>query len=1085
MGDSQTQLKRAGAAYPLNSSARLTKFEAVTGIMRRALVMVMLLFLPAVNAMFAPSYIDEQNQDVRPGEMIVEIDNGVWTHQHWDEMGAAGIAPLRVLSPTQLLAWGLASDVSEGYTSHPAPDASWRVALDGEPPMSGESVRILIEPRLPVDAYLDVRTRLSALGVLIGPSYAPSPLAHVEEVVWPEQLNLDLLLAVDGILWIEPVLETRARNIQSAALMQHGALIQHPAWQLGINGAGVVVGVADSGLDADHACFRNATVTASVGSGGENGTDLVGSPSQDHRKVLILNTTIDSGDTQGHADYRHGTHVAGTLSCFNVDDERSELKPSNGSALAHGTMLVFQDIVSEDGWVAPDVDDLLVEAGLGGAVIHSNSWGDDTTAYTARTSDFDAWALAMPWSLAFIAPGNTGSSLLEPANGRNVAAIGASMKSEDLQRWSASSIGPTEAETNGIFALAVGASIQSAKADNLPQSYNSALRTSTGTSMATPGAAGVAALIQQLVEEGWISGQEPRFNASMASQIPEWEEGINANSTVSVGQGFTPSGPMLRSLLALSTTHLPQAERNGGDGGYDLQNTHDGWGQLNLSELIDFSELADELAQGHASPADNIWIHDAYRLVNGTPDEWLAARQGADGPLENLMAEPWNGSGAVGPFLQTGETWIQRFTIESGVDFDARMAHIASPEPTAVNDLQLVARLSDGRIAVSGVSNSDGSATLFYNSVDLDNSTVFAATNETTHGLRIDAASLDGVEWIEIEVRARFVTPGNVVDGVGLDGTRTGFSLALKGVIRDAQDWVDADGDGVVNIEDECPNQNAEGWDENKDGCLDDDDQDGVTNNLDQCPDTDASQYDNDSNGCIDDSDGDGVGDDLDACITDQIDVLWPVDSVGCRPLDASPEISDVVGPPDAFEWDGELTVRWSAIDQDGDAFVTGAHVMVLGSELNSSEYSIAACELNSTLGVLFECTWNASSSLPLWNIAESQLRIDVYVQSSNASPEGNNDRILIQTSNRFSAKYDAPFEEIEPPSSDDSQGAGSQTRALFWGVLGAVMVGLILYRIGAQTLRPEEEEGGFPHPSESDEGVRSSSAPRNDEYQR
>ena len=1084
MGDSQTQLKRAGAPYPLNSSARLTKFEAVTGIMRRALVMVMLLFLPAVSAIITPGFIEEQSQDVRSSELVIELNNGVWTHQRWAELGAAGVTPLRVLSPTQLLAWGLASDVSEGFTNHPAPDASWRGGLNGMGPLTGESVRILIEPRLPSDAYLDLRTHLSTLGIVIGASYAPSPLAHVEEVVWPDQLNLNHLLSIDGILWIEPVLETQARNIQSASLMQHGSLTKHPAWQLGINGAGVVVGLADSGLDADHACFRNATVAASVGSEGENGTDLVGTPSQDHRKILILNTTIDSGDTQGHADYRHGTHVAGTLSCFNVDDERNGLKPSNGSALAHGTMLVFQDIVSEDGWVAPDVDDLLVEAGLGGAVIHSNSWGDDTTAYTARTSDFDAWALAMPWSLAFIAPGNTGSSLLEPANGRNVAAIGASMKSEDLQRWSASSIGPTEAETNGIFALAVGASIQSAKADNLPQSYNSALRTSTGTSMATPGAAGIAALIQQLVEEGWVSGQEPRINASMASQIPAWDEEINANSTVSVGQGFTPSGPMLRALLALSTTQLSQAESNGGDGGYDLQNTHDGWGQLNLSELIDFSEIADELAQGHASPADNIWIHDTYRLVDETPDEWLAARQGDDGPLENLMAEPWNGSGAVGPFLQTGETWIQRFTIESGADLDARMAHLASPEPTAVNDLQLVARLSDGRIGVSGVSNSDGSATLFYNSTDLDNTTVFTATNETTHGLRIDAASLDGVEWVEIEVRARFVAPGNIVGGVGLDGTRTGFALALKGVIRDAQDWSDADRDGVVNIEDECPNQNAEGWDENNDGCLDDDDQDGVTNNLDECPDTNALQYDSDSNGCIDDTDGDGVDDLLDVCVTGQIDALWPVNSVGCRPIDVSPEISDVVGPPNAFEWAGELTVRWSAIDEDGDAFVTGAQVMVLPSQSNSSEYSIATCELNSTLGVLFECTWNATSSLPLWNIAESQLRIDVYVQSSNASPEGNNDRILIQTSNRFSAKYDDPLEEAKPQPPEDSQGAGAQTRALFWGVMGVVMVGLILYRIGAQTLRPEEEKT-IPHPFESDDGVRSSSLVENKDYQR
>ena len=64
------------------------------------------------------------------------------------------------------------------------------------------------------------------------------------------------------------------------------------------------------------------------------------------------------------------------------------------------------------------VDELLVEAGVNGAVIHSNSWGDATTAYTARTGDFDSWALEMPWSLAFVAPGNNGGQLMEPSNGK-------------------------------------------------------------------------------------------------------------------------------------------------------------------------------------------------------------------------------------------------------------------------------------------------------------------------------------------------------------------------------------------------------------------------------------------------------------------------------------------------------------------------------------------------------------------------------------------------------------------------------------------------------------------------------------------
>ena len=58
-----------------------------------------------------------------------------------------------------------------------------------------------------------------------------------------------------------------------------------------------------------------------------------------------------------------------------------------------------QDGLAECGLVA-------AEALANGAVIHSDSWGDDTEAYTLRSAEFDLWHREVPWSLAFIAPGN-------------------------------------------------------------------------------------------------------------------------------------------------------------------------------------------------------------------------------------------------------------------------------------------------------------------------------------------------------------------------------------------------------------------------------------------------------------------------------------------------------------------------------------------------------------------------------------------------------------------------------------------------------------------------------------------------------
>ncbi|MDA8832908.1 S8 family serine peptidase [Candidatus Poseidoniales archaeon] len=1026
--------------------------------MRRAIVMVLLLFLPAANAYVAPEVLPDEPPMEFAGEVLLTLHEGVWTHEAWSSLHENGVHPLRVVSPTELVGWHDGWIKSPSYTVSPSPEAVWKTGLDGRDPVVGDFVRLLLEPRLPDSAYDGLRGQLSAVGISLPNQYTPSPLAPSYLVEWPGELSLSDTLGFEGILWIEPVLETQARNAQSSSLMQSGIISGHAAWSLGLNGAGVVVGAADSGLDADHACFRNASVAGAVGSSGENGSELVGEGGPDHRKMVFLNTTIDGGDTQGHSDYRHGTHVAGTLSCYNVDSERQGTFPDNGSALAHGTRLVMQDIVSSEGWVPPDVDALLVEAGLHGAVIHSNSWGDDTTAYTARTSDFDAWALAMPWSLSFIAPGNTGSDLLEPANGRNIAAIGASVKSAEMERWSASSTGPTEAGTNGIFALAVGTSIQSARADGITDSYNSGLRTSSGTSMATPGAAGVAAIIQQMVEQGWISGYEVRTNSSMSAIAPDWSVEDYGNASLLLAEGFTPSGPMLRALLALSTTQLPEEERNGGQGSQDLQNVHDGWGQLNLSALIDFDAVAAELAEGSASPANDVWILDAYRLANDAPAHWLEQRQAGLEPLENLIENPWNGSGAAGPFMQTGDVWVQKFTLRGGEGFDARMAHLAAPEPTAVNDLQLVARLSDGRVAVDGVFDSSGNSVLYSSSADLDNHTNFPATNETTHGLRLSADALTGIDWIEVEVRARFVAPGNIQGGVGLDGTHTGFSLAIKGVERDTDDWDDKDGDGVANLDDACPNQNAFGWDLDVDGCLDDFDQDGVTDNLDVCPEENALGWDLNADGCIDDSDEDGVLDSIDQCETFVLSASWPVDQMGCRPVDVRPEITIEETPADGFVWNERLVLRWSVTDDDGDGYQTGAEVFVIDNRSDGGGYIIASCQAASNATASFECEWDARQDLPVWNIEEAWIRLDIHVQSTNASPEADNSRVVLQSEERFKGEYITQFDA--GPGDDlgvDKEEKISSLRTIFWGILCLVGACLFVYRLGQQSTLPKD----------------------------
>jgi len=702
------------------------------------------------------------------GEITIDVGRPLITSD-WNQLIDEGKQPIRQISINELLVWGPINK-----NDLPAKKTEYRGFLTHH-----ENYLIVLEPNINNNYREEIIGNIELLDLGITYISETNKISVNPQVVmispkipfnewWP------IIETMHGLHWVEPVLITKERNYESAALMQSGNISIHPSWLFGLDGTGVVIANADSGIDRDHACFREATESGASGSEWNNAT---GTPGNNHRKILYLNETIDDWDSPGDKNYLHGTHIAGSLGCRSVWEIAAENNgdwnnsiPGEGTSISHATKLVIEDVVGNEGWEIPEISELFWEAGKYGAVIRSDSWGDDTTEYTLRTSKFDTWLYQVPWSVSFVAPGNTGGEILEPANGLNVVSVGVSDKDGSDDLWTLSPRNKTEQGRMGVTIVAPGENIISAKGDGNHNSYNDEMKSSTGTSMATPQAAAAAAIIQQMVEDGWITGNESRAPINTATMRPNWAQHYDNNITngnLLLGNGFTPSGPLIRALLTLGTDSLEggrQAELTLGKAPDNQQ----GWGRINLSKLINFENINFELTNNSIEPGNNIWIHDSYRLEENNWQEWIS--NWVDGKETNGVSNhKWKGEGAAGPFISSGEEITWDIPIIEGQDVDIRLVWNTAPNLDSRDDLDLVVTLPNGEI--------------FYGN-DFQNLGEREDV-ETIEGVHISSEQLSGFTNITVKVVGTNINVGPEPNVIGLNGDKIGFAIAIKGVKRD------------------------------------------------------------------------------------------------------------------------------------------------------------------------------------------------------------------------------------------------------------------------------------------------------------
>lgn len=380
-----------------------------------------------------------------------------------------------------------------------------------------------------------------------------------------------------AVLWIEPAGEPRLYDEMATRIVGGGGGSDRSAGggpgpaPLGqpqlLTGAGVTVAVADSGLDTGKAELMHPDVAGRV------------------QAFFAYGSLVDAADR-----HSHGTHIAGIIAGNGSTGETDANGFLYGLGVAPKSRLVIQRIFNHEGHFEGPISFGTVarDAVRAGAVIGSNSWGEDTHGrYDVRAMEFDALIrdadaeqLGDQPYLIVCAAGNAGpgrQTIGSPAVAKNVISTGASQNDRrDFLLYTEgrdamadfSSRGPCEDGRIKPDLVAPGtwiASLQSSMAGN----QNAWLPISSryfylgGTSQSAPQVAGAAALFVEHYRRT---------------------------------QGNTaPSPALIKAALINAATDM---DNNLGTA--PAPNSDEGWGRVNAAEFVSDSRTFDFLDQGSA-----------------------------------------------------------------------------------------------------------------------------------------------------------------------------------------------------------------------------------------------------------------------------------------------------------------------------------------------------------------------------------------------------------------------------------------------------------------------------------------------------
>jgi len=398
--------------------------------------------------------------------------------------------------------------------------------------------------------------------VRLGGSVAERPATWMLRASVPHD-RLEAVAGVDGVRFVEKTPVFRPRNDEARFVLGAG---DARASAHGLRGEGQIVALADSGVDTGSCFFAS-----------------------DDKFVAYEPLAGDEVDGNGH-----GTHVAGSI----AGDRFGNGVADSYDGMAPAARLFVQDVGAGSAEsldaIPRDLANLLGPAYAAGARIHSDSWGTSSAVYGPTARSLDAFVATHPDLLVLVANGNDGpepGTVGSPAVAKNVIAVGASGTGEFAGELAPfSSRGPSGDGRTKPTLVAPGAAIFSAAAGQ-----DCAVVARSGTSMATPIAAGAATLVRQYFTDGY-------YPAGAATEA-----------------GFEPSAALLRAVLLAGAADLGE---DAGEGA--VPSNGQGFGRVDLGRSLWFA----------GDPTrERLWIAngDASRVGLGEALSWdVPVQQGTD-----------------------------------------------------------------------------------------------------------------------------------------------------------------------------------------------------------------------------------------------------------------------------------------------------------------------------------------------------------------------------------------------------------------------------------------------------------------------